>query len=478
MKKIIIKLMMIVLAAVISLGSFTACGGGDGGKNTNKTVPEFNGGKQFRIFADCPPAPEEDILIAYKETGFNMYNMTEDDVAFTDENGIITDEYAGAIELCEELGLDVIIRNYRSDVNYFINDDPNERRFDTVFGPIYYTLPIRNITTELTDMPAVKGFYMVDEPSYDYISEIAKIIDWYHSYGGNNYFHINLNASYGGILFPGYTWEEYLDYYIETLLSKVNGPKNFGIDYYPLKTNSTGTVNYVEEEYLYNYFVVAQKTKEMNLEIETDANKVQTSFCIQAYKEPNVRWLTSSRDISFQTNMAAAFGAKTFEYYLYRGLQEDDGMVGRASHKINPLYYYVQTANKEMAGVADAILSFDWVGAKVYAGEQVVNEYNARAFEQVKDLQLEKFEWIESIKCRLDTVVSEFEDKDGNNAYMILNYAEPSSGMTDYVNVKLGGATKAVVYIKGEREVVNLSDGILNLKIGAGDAAFVYPVAE
>ena len=473
MKKKLRRFILTALAACVFLTGIIGCGGN---KETNNVVPEFNGNKQFRIFADCPPKPTREYLEDYKAAGFNMHNMTEDDYAFTGENGEITEEYANAISLCEEMGLDVIIRNHHEDVQYFVNDDDSERVYETVFGPLIYSIPIRNITTELVQMPAVKGFYMLDEPSYDFINTVQPLIDWYNAYGGNTFFHINLNSSYGNVLFPQNTWEEYLDHYINTILKKVNGPKSLSIDYYPLKTTSTDR-NYVEEEYLYNYFVIAGLTKEMNDEITNANDKVQTGFCIQAYKEPNVRWLTSSRDISFQTNMAAAFGAKTFEYYLYRGLSEDDGMVGRTSHKLNPLYYYVQTANQEMAGVADAILSFDWVGARVFEGNQIKDEYNQRAFELVKNLELEKFRMIKEADCRLDTVISEFEDGENNVSYMVLNYSEPSLGQTDFVNITFSeNISKAVVYIKGERSVVDVKENMLTLEIGAGDAAFVYPV--
>ena len=37
---------------------------------------------------------------------------------------------------------------------------------------------------------------------------------------------------------------------------------------------------------------------------------------------------------------------------------------------------------------------------------------------------------------------------------------------------------KAVIYINGERTVVNVKENAMQLKLGPGEAAFVYPVYD
>ena len=69
------------------------------------------------------------------------------------------------------------------------------------------------------------------------------------------------------------------------------------------------------------------------------------------------------------------------------------------------------------------------------------------------------------------------QDKSGNKAYMVVNFSEPSLGQTDYVTIDfIGGVTKALVYINGEPQTMDVVDGKLQLKLIAGGGAFVYPV--
>lgn len=494
MRNFIKKAVLLVIAAIIGTsGMLFGCGNGDNGGSptalpeTNLAVLAFDGDEQFTILADRPPTPNEEYLRDYKAAGFTHYNLTEDDYRFTNADGVlgteddgtINPQYLNAISLCDELGLKVVIRNYYKDADYFCNDDDGIRELERPSQGVTYRIPKRNITNELTSLNAVDGYYMGDEPTWLEIGKLSDLVTWYNQYGGNTLWHFNLLQSYGSFLFDDeqgvvHSFQEYVDYYCEEVLSKVNGPKTLGTDYYPLVTDRNGNA-YIMEGILYDYFVIAEKVKEMR----SDGHDVLTNFCIQAYAASDKRTLTSTADITFQTNLAMAFGTKSLQYYLYRGTDGDDGIVNQATHGKTALYDYVKEANEQAQNVAGAILNFDWVGTKVYKGQQLSDLHNAEGFNLIADKTMSNFALIGNVSSRLDTLISELQDKDGNKGYMVVNYSEPSFGQTDYVNISFSKKiNKAVIYIDGVRSVVDVADSKLQLKLGAGSGAFVYPVYE
>ncbi len=455
---------------------------------TNTVIPEFGENKQFRIFADCPPtATVRSFLEDYKAAGFTHLNMTEDNEIYltnadqsygTADDGVINPKYIEALDLAHEVGLKVVIRNFYADADYFVNDDDSVRYFEPPWNTPY-NIPVRNITNELTNHPAVDGYYMGDEPSDDKIDKLVPLTDWYNSYGAStNWFHINLLQTYGSDYFKPYSYEEYVKLYVDKILSKVNGHKTLGTDYYPLKADRVGNP-YIMEGILFDYIVIAEQVKTSNAVFSAE-NKILTNFCIQAYNASNTRTLSSLADITFQTNLALAFGAKSIQYYRYESEGGEGAIVENSSHKPTPMYYWVKDANAELDVIADAILNFDWVGTKVYQGRHFTDtEHTALGFENIKSKTLESFSMISDAICRLDTVISEMKDANGNLGYMVVNYTEPSIPREDQVMLYFSKkVNKAVIYSAGERKVVDVKNNRMMLELPAGGGAFVYPVYE
>ena len=500
MKKLFKKFVIFAVVIVSALSVLGGCGNGNDKPvevktpTTNLAMPTFTEDKSFNIWADVPANPQvEEYLRVYKEAGFTHYNLTEDWVYMTnndqkfgnDDDAVINQRYLDAIALCDSLGLNVLIRNQYGDEDFFVNNDDSVRQAAYPWN-YTYRIPVRNVTTELTALPAVKGYYMGDEPSWQEVLNYDKLVNWYNTYGGNSLWHMNLLQSYGAFLFEDadgnmYNYEQYVDHYCENVLEKVIGPKTLGTDYYPLVSGGLSGENYILDGLLSDYFVLANKAKEMIAE----GHDVRTNFCIQTYERPTeeagyVRKLTSQADVTFQTNLAMAFGTKSLQYYTYRAYGDEPGIVDGASHQPGKMYPWVQTANAYAQYLADAILSFAWQGAKVYAGQQggnTTDKYNQKAFENVKDYVMNELSYIAKVDARLDTVVSEFKDAQGNYGYMFVNYSEPSKGLTGDVLVSFSQkANKAVIYQNGQTKVVDVNNNKLRITLEAGGGAFVYPV--
>ena len=533
MKKIIQKITLFSVTTILSLTCLFGCSGAN--VDTNIGLPDFSQTKSFRLFADRPCTPTEENLIVYKDAGFTHYNMTEDnyritnadgvygynaDVSGTSEketlvtmekgangeiiyknanneqipyneefgadDGVLNPKYAEAFATAEKVGLKTIIRNYYACAKYFKNDTEETRDRDITLPGATYRLPTRDISADVVKLPTLDGFYMGDEPSWAFIDTMAPIVDWYNNYaygniasGSDGWFHINLLQTYGNYLFAGHTYEEYVDKYCDVILSKVKGPKTLGTDFYPLEYKESTGEPYIKNGIMTDYFVLAQKAKEMNAEIKNENDKVLTNFCIQTFNSKNTKWrdISSQADVTFQTNLAMAFGAKSLQYYLYRAISGDAGIINQNTQQPTIMYPWVKEANRQAQNLANAILCFDWVGAKTFKGEQISSVNTAQGFNAVESKQLKEFALINAVSVRLDTVISEMADDDANKAYMVVNFSEPSLGQTDYVNLTFAkGVKKVLVYIKGEPQIIDMEDVRLQLKLDAGDAAFVYPV--
>ena len=73
-----------------------------------------------------------------------------------------------------------------------------------------------------------------------------------------------------------------------------------------------------------------------------------------------------------------------------------------------------------------------------------------------------------------------FNDVDGNDGIMVVNYNETSLNLTDEVTLNFDSSkyNKAVCYIGGEKVVKTLDKGKLDLTLGVGEGVFVIPFAE
>ena len=84
---------------------------------------------------------------------------------------------------------------------------------------------------------------------------------------------------------------------------------------------------------------------------------------------------------------------------------------------------------------------------------------------------------IESVTASEDTLIGRFTGKTSDEiGLMITNFTDPAENKTDFVDLKLLEANKAIVYVRGVPQVVDVVNGTLSLEILAGDAAFVIPV--
>lgn len=416
-------------------------------------LPTYNGSAV--LFADCPPSQlQADTVQGYFDAGFTHMQMTEDYTALTYNETTPFSDYMSAMKRIQKYG-EVMVRNQIGDADYFQNDAEQ-----TVGN---YTIPIRNLTTEFADM-GITSFYYDDEPAASEFDEMHKLITWHNTYNKGAMFHVNLLPSYGSTEAFGGTFKQYIQAYVDNVLAKVEGKKTLSIDNYPLRYERGE--KFIRYSYLSDFLTVAQAVKKFNA--TNPAFPAEVSFCIQSYGVESGtkgnRQIESLADIRFQTNMAIAMGARNMEYYMYNGTY---AMVD--SGEKTSVYDYVKTANKEVQAWDHVFTSFDWQGTKMF-GDTIGSLY-----EQASSQFVSSFAKL-TASATGATVVSEFIDKSGNYAYMAVNATEPSKGQSVNATFTLTGAKQAVVYQNGIASVKTLTNGVVNLTLGAGEGAFCIPI--
>lgn len=457
--------------SAVALGTCIAASAVGCQKSTNNdtevVMPVYEDNTYIQLFADCPPDTRvEENIKEYYDAGFTGYVLTEDDALLTDDKGVLTEEYKNTLKKLSEYG-DVYIRNQH---NYPYNWDNEKDAEVEIYGGSTTTIPKRKITTELNELGNVVGYYQADEPIYDEIAELVPLTQWHNQYAKDKLFHINMFPSYAADHFSGHTLEEYLQHYVDTILAKVEGPKTLGLDNYPLITNNTEGNN-IRPTYLTDLLTASNIATEYNKRSDKTSD-ITIGYCIQAFVDNGIRDVECKEDISFQSNTCLALGAKYLEYFTYRTVENMLGLVQDGEKR--DVWHYVKEVNDELKKWDHVILAFDWQGAMTVAGTD--EHENEASFESAESMTLDSLQAIDTIESRLDTLVGEFTDKDGRYGYMLVNYTEPTNHKIDYVDLTFKDARKALVYQNGESKVYDVEENQLQLRIEAGDGAFVIPL--
>ena len=126
---------------------------------------------------------------------------------------------------------------------------------------------------------------------------------------------------------------------------------------------------------------------------------------------------------------------------------------------------------------------FDWIGTFTNDAGQT-NDDKPRtqnsSFRLLNRISVKSVLSLNSVTTSRDTLFGYFNDVDGNDGIMVVNYNETTLNLTDEVTLNFDSSkyNKAICYVGGKKTVVNLSGGKLNLELGVGEGVFVIPFAE
>lgn len=322
----------------------------------------------------------------------------------------------------------------------------------------------KSVVDQYTPFESFKGVLIYDEPSAELYDGFAIYKEKFDEYLPDKDFYINLFPTYSSRSARGnVTYEEYIDQYLNVVK-----PDFLSYDHYPLMLFYEESV--LTDDYLFNLELISNKTKAANvpfwLFIQTISYSNFTGTQTRRPAEDDIRW---------QVAVSMAYGVRGIQHFTYwtptDGSVEQftDGMIDREGNRTD-LYYAAQKINLEVLNFDHIYLDFIWEGVLAHS----VDKSNINANFRMIDA-LDSHKRISSINSEEDVLIGTFKDSNNNDGFMVVNYTDPFYDLSNEVNIKFKNAKKAIVIIKGEKTVVDLTKGTLTLELESGEGVFVIP---
>ena len=454
------------MAAMVGCGGTTS-GGSESVKESNNVpvgMPDYSAYESTRemwIGGWNPPPPKHvtsrddetyDFQTAerYKQMADAGINVG---ICVYEEKTGYPDEFYNALDFAEQAGIKLLVMDY----------DVRPENFDANIT----AEDLLRKTASYNEHPAFLGHHAYDEPGVDVFDNIGAMKKVYKKAFPDKYFYVNLFPSYTSARSLG-TSSGY-DYYFQHFIDRVD-PDMLSVDYYPLKGSALKPVLYTG--LLSDYEIYAENAKLYDIPFYAF---IGTMGFTSTIRQPSIY------DLRFMVNAALMFGADGINHFCY--WQPYDSVVeSDSTHAmilrdgtVTDLYYDVKTVNYEVKSFDHVLMSFDWQGIMVNAGESSGGKLST-SFKQLKN-PVEKHARIASITSERDVAAGIFKDADGYDGFYVMNYENPGyADRKNNVKIKFNNADRVIVYYRNEEKVVMLNGGEYSCELEAGDAFFAIPV--
>ena len=313
----------------------------------------------------------------------------------------------------------------------------------------------------------------MDEPYYEHIG--GRLLDatvLHNKNYADRIYYSNLNPCWdgnenstdNGNMYGGLDYNGYVAHYADTIMSQLEKYRFISVDVYPLIQNGLT----MRDDWLYTY---------ENLAVYANAYDAVFHFYLCSTIHNGYREL-NEKNLRYMVNVAMTYGGSAMSYFQwaseYKNSNWGTALTSNGGLTIHDSYYHAQKINAECLSWDHIFMNFKWQETMCLYGEKVsshTNQYNRLQFSS------EGIDIIENISTSLDTIVGRFTGVNNEIGVMITNFSDPDViPANDEVSVKFKEANKAIVYVDGVRNVVDLNNGILDISIAPGSAAFVIPL--
>ena len=458
------KTFAFLLAFAIGCGCLFGCNAEkDQGKTTKELTLQEYEEAQFILSGYWQP---HDLTVEsftlYKNAGLNNLLMgyhDDDEWSSGSRSYLGSEQTLKNLELCREVGLTATL-------NF---GEIYKKRID---GTGYGETPFSDYDLYGEYKDIITSVHIYDEPRKEHIDNLSStsLISDYKSVYSVPYY-INLYPDYANVATLGFkTYDEYLDYYDEKILSQFEDNKMVSVDYYPFRASGFQT------GWLANLKKIAELSKK---------HSARTNFYIQTAEGNEFKTELSEQDIRLQVYVSLAFGATNLSYYCYSDPNEDgDSMYEYCM--LNPdktpsvLYSYVKEINEEISSFSSAFLAYSWVECMGYTDTSDGNGSVALAMLRT-NADFSDRRYVASLASDGDCLIGVFE-RESDEAYMLVNYGDPEVTSEYVYCIELkNGALGVAVYGGdgniGSPEIIRADDnGKCDIKIKAGEGKFVVPL--
>ncbi len=421
----------------------------EGGGNLSSVIPEYTAdlGEYFISAFGDPRALTTEAWQTMADCNINYvfidpwYNATNID----NEANIVK-----ALELCGEVGIKGLIM-------------PNNAH-----GSTEARVSWEDYQVDYTQYEGFGGFYMYDEPNS---TDFEWIVEDYAKYKESKYseyiyFVTMMGGDYGGPL----SQDEFFNKYSDEILSKFDDhTRMLSYDNYPLEYSPLLQQNNLRDSVIENIDRVAYHAR------ENDADFYHYLQTI-GYGYGENRVPRSIQDIRFQVALSMAFGAKGVECFTYSEFDNADfesSMLTSAGEKTDT-WYWCRDVFGEIRAWEDVYLAFDYKGTMTVDTNAISPD--ADEIKGLKKCKIDKHARIKNMTAERDLLAGVFADEDGYDGFLFTTYNDPYYQKYNQISVEFNNASKALLYLNGQRQVIDLEDGALNWDLAAGDILFAIPI--
>ena len=460
-------------ALILSLILLTACFSGCERVTVNKpngVLPDYDAKineLSISIGGWLVPSTLNDEQFEYmKQSGIDTYYFAQcgDDAYYIDVNSI-TSEDALVLEKMQEYGLDAVLHM-------------GSNRCETIAG-------IDNASS----YPAVKAL-CYDEPNKKQMDEIKGYLDIVNQNTGDITLFVNMFPSVSYKRCGFFTYKNYLKYFCNQILSNLTvGEKWLSADRYPLTFDKNGNPT-LDSNWLFELETVATIAKKYP--------DVKTNFFIQTVPYGGEVYpagvvgshdrVPTYEDVRMQEYTVLCFGFDRFSCFCYGSpcvyWEFNEEQVAMIDRQGNPtqIYYDVSRANNEIKAFDHVLQQFTWHGVftndagKTTKGKGITTN---KLFKKLNNrLSIKKINGLKKVYSSQDTLFGYFTDQSQNAGFMVVNCNDTSLKLTDDVTLTFDNAygyTKALCYVGGQKQIVDIKNDTLTLNLGVGEGVFVIP---
>lgn len=485
--------------------SMCACGGkGDGGNSdadlkVTAGTPTYEDNKQIELSAYCGPRRGgyrwyNDVLGAWKEDpeggwdsfideknfqdfidcGFT-YLMAEKDAPYEANQKFEDMELKHYMDLAEKMNIPVLV--YSGTLEQMTSTgDPRLTDDQKAF--------LDRMVKDLSAYKTFKGFTFRDEPKAGMEKSFKVVKEYLDSLKPGLCYYTSMLPIYADDL-TVYSKENttdreaaYKDYV--NMFSDAIG--EFGYDSYPLFVDPVHNATYVRDDWFQNLRIVAENAKEKDYDMTLTVQSMSEGIPDGEDTTVHKYLPTKKSQITYQVYSALAYGAKAINYYTYWQHWQNTDTFTIYSSMVNypekngqeavktEAYYAVKEANEEIKKFDHVFLNFDWEGTMAVTDE---NKTMSNLIRQAGDYKSPR---IDSVTATEETVIGCLKDDKGYDGYMIVNATDPGQDIPNKVTIKFKKATKAMIYVHGEEQTVDLKDGSYTFELASGDGVFAIPI--
>ena len=331
----------------------------------------------------------------------------------------------------------------------------------------------------------IAGIYMYDEPFPSNLSDLANRVPTFEKIFPGKEFLVDLlmdevsNARWD----PNVSWDQYSDNFFENIIDKLEtSPKTMLAANYPITISNDKKTKSVDLNTVTKYSRISKKAHDHDCKIYSPFLTLDHSAGTRNY------FVYNTAEVRFEMNALFAFGFDGYGYYTLE--TRPNNLAGETQRlgifkdgEKTEWYDAVKTASDDAAFFDHVYMQFDWKGTFPLIGKNpsnaLTNEKNGLSiytettpgYLPFKDTKL-----ISDASTDQTALVGVFEDEAGNEAYEIMSYALPSSGVTSKIDLRLpSGINKARIYHNGSLKEADVSSGAFSISLPAGEAAFVIP---